>query len=99
MAIQDGQTAARTRGFAAMSAELQRQIASKGGKAAHAHGRAHEFTAEEARAAGRKGGESISKDRQYMADIGRRGGLARGRAVAAREASATDGGESSVAEE
>lgn len=39
-----------------MSQEKQRQIASKGGRAAHAKGTAHEFTSEEARAAGRKGG-------------------------------------------
>jgi general stress protein YciG len=44
------------RGFASMSPEKQREIASKGGKAAHAKGKAHEFTSEEARAAGRKGG-------------------------------------------
>lgn len=44
------------RGFAAMDPETQRKIASKGGKTAHALGRAHEFTPEEARAAGRKGG-------------------------------------------
>jgi hypothetical protein len=42
------------RGFAGMDPEKQRQIASKGGKAAHEKGRAHEFTSEEARAAGRK---------------------------------------------
>jgi uncharacterized protein len=42
------------RGFAGMDAEKQRQIASKGGKAAHQKGRAHEFTPEEAREAGRK---------------------------------------------
>src|SRR5256885_1164903 len=47
-----------TRGFASMSAEKQRAIASKGGKAAHAKGTAHEFTPEEARAAGRKGGQA-----------------------------------------
>jgi len=41
------------RGFAGMDPEKQRQIASKGGKAAHQKGRAHEFTPEEARAAGR----------------------------------------------
>src|SRR5262245_17052464 len=46
------------RGFASMSPEKQREIASKGGKAAHAKGTAHEFTPEEARAAGRKGGQS-----------------------------------------
>jgi general stress protein YciG len=46
------------RGFASMSKEKQRQIASKGGKAAHAKGTAHEFTREEAVAAGRKGGKA-----------------------------------------
>src|SRR5688572_20074094 len=44
------------RGFASMDQEKQRQIASKGGKAAHQKGAAHEFTSEEARIAGRKGG-------------------------------------------
>jgi hypothetical protein len=42
------------RGFASMDPERQRQIASQGGKAAHQSGNAHEFTSEEARAAGRK---------------------------------------------
>jgi uncharacterized protein len=46
------------RGFASMDEEKQRQIASKGGKAAHAKGTAHEFTPEEAREAGRKGGQA-----------------------------------------
>lgn len=49
------------RGFASMSSEKQRQIASKGGKAAHARGTAHEFTSEEARVAGRKGGQQRQK--------------------------------------
>lgn len=44
------------RGFAAMDPERQRQIASEGGKAAHASGRAHQFNTVEAREAGRKGG-------------------------------------------
>src|SRR5439155_11106305 len=44
------------RGFAAMDPAKQREIASKGGKAAHEKGRAHEFTPEQAREAGRKGG-------------------------------------------
>jgi uncharacterized protein len=44
------------RGFASMSPEKQREIASKGGRAAHAKGTAHEWSSEEARAAGRKGG-------------------------------------------
>ncbi len=46
------------RGFASMDEAKQREIASKGGKAAHEKGTAHEFTSEEARAAGRKGGEA-----------------------------------------
>ncbi len=44
------------RGFAAMSAEKQREIASLGGKAAHAKGTAHEFSKVEARLAGQRGG-------------------------------------------
>lgn len=66
---------AKKRGFAAMDPAKQREIASKGGKAAHARGTAHEFSPEEAREAGRKGGKSVSKDRQHMAEIGRKGGL------------------------
>jgi uncharacterized protein len=46
------------RGFAAMSPERQRQIASLGGRAAHQQGTAHEWSSEEARAAGRKGGQA-----------------------------------------
>ena len=45
------------RGFASMSPEKQREIASKGGRAAHAKGTAHEWSADEAREAGRKGGQ------------------------------------------
>jgi general stress protein YciG len=51
------------RGFAAMDEEKQREIASKGGKAAHASGNAHEFDSEEAREAGRKGGLASHKNR------------------------------------
>ncbi|MEA2762729.1 MAG: uncharacterized protein QOD47_2013 [Gemmatimonadaceae bacterium] len=46
------------RGFAAMDPQAQRAIAAKGGRAAHQKGTAHEFTSEEARVAGRKGGEA-----------------------------------------
>lgn len=67
------------RGFASMDMGKQREIASKGGRAAHAQGRAHEFTPDEARVAGRKGGEVVSRDRAHMAAIGRAGGQARGR--------------------
>ena len=45
------------RGFASMSPEKQREIASKGGRAAHAKGTAHQWSADEAREAGRKGGQ------------------------------------------
>ena len=68
----------KPRGFAAMDPERQREIASKGGRIAHLRGNAHEFTPEEAREAGRKGGQTVSKDRQHMARIGRLGGEARG---------------------
>lgn len=45
-----------SRGFASMSIEKRREIASKGGKAAHAKGTAHQWTPEEAVVAGKKGG-------------------------------------------
>jgi general stress protein YciG len=65
------------RGFASMDRERQREIASKGGRAAHEKGTAHEWTPDEAREAGRKGGEMVSRDRAHMAAIGREGGGAR----------------------
>jgi general stress protein YciG len=60
-----------------MDTSKQREIASRGGRAAHAQGTAHKFSPEEARLAGRKGGETVSGNREYMASIGRRGGEAR----------------------
>ena len=69
------------RGFASMDRDRQREIASKGGRAAHAKGTAHEFNSDEARAAGRKGGEVVSRNREHMAEIGRKGGEARGAAA------------------
>ncbi|HKN68789.1 MAG TPA: KGG domain-containing protein [Gemmatimonadaceae bacterium] len=66
------------RGFASMDRSKQKEIASKGGKAAHAKGTAHEFDSDEARNAGRKGGQAVSRNREHMAMIGRRGGEARG---------------------
>jgi len=66
------------RGFASMDPERQKQIASLGGKAAHEKGTAHEFTSEEARIAGRKGGEAVSRDRRHMSEIGRKCGEASG---------------------
>ncbi|MCS6901729.1 MAG: KGG domain-containing protein [Myxococcales bacterium] len=84
----DAPSTRRRRGFACMDGALQRAISSKGGKAAHAKGKAHEFTAEEAREAGRKGGHSVSRNREHMARIGREGGKARGRAQQERKARA-----------
>jgi uncharacterized protein len=52
------------RGFASMDPEKQRQIASKGGKAAHQKGSAHEFDSQEARQAGKKGGQSSQGGRR-----------------------------------
>src|SRR5688572_27916376 len=66
------------RGFASMDAAKQREIASKGGRAAHAKRTAHEFTSDEARVAGRNGGEAVSRDRAHMAAIGREGDHSRG---------------------
>jgi general stress protein YciG len=80
-----GQSRSRSnRGFASMDREKQREIASKGGRAAHQKGTAHEFDSGEARAAGRKGGVTVSRNREHMAAIGRRGGEARGANRAAR---------------
>ena len=72
--MQSGATRTRSRGFASMDSEKQREIARKGGRAAHEKGTAHEFTADEARAAGRKGGERVSANREHMSRIGRLGG-------------------------
>ncbi len=70
------------RGFAAMDPAKQREIASRGGKAAHAKGRAHEFTPEQAREAGRKGGLRAHQKgtaHQFTSEeaqaAGRKGGL------------------------
>ena len=77
---------ARGRGFASMDAEKQRSIASLGGRAAHRLGTAHEFSSDEAREAGRKGGEAVSANRAHMAAIGRKGGEASHRGSAGRRA-------------
>jgi uncharacterized protein len=77
-------TAPRKRGFAAMNREQQRAIASKGGRAAHRKGTAHEFSSEEARKAGYLGGKTVSANREHMAEIGRRGGQRAGRSANAQ---------------
>ena len=58
------------RGFASMDRAKQREIASKGGKAAHQKGTAHEWTSEEARDAGRKGGIASHQRRREQSGPG-----------------------------
>ncbi len=57
------------RGFASMDRQKQREIASKGGKAAHEKGTAHEFNSEEAAEAGRKGGQARQANRQQLENV------------------------------
>ena len=78
------------RGFASMDPSRQKEIASKGGRAAHQKGTAHEWSSDEARSAGQKGGIAVSRDRAHMAAIGREGGESRSRA--SRAARDTGGG-------
>jgi uncharacterized protein len=73
--MEDKIMAAR-RGFAAMEENQRRQIASRGGRAAHQTGNAHQWNEHEAAVAGRKGGQKVSQNREHMAAIGRKGGLA-----------------------
>jgi uncharacterized protein len=63
---QEVSVAKEDRGFASMDRAKQKEIASKGGKAAHAKGTAHEWTSEEAREAGRKGGMASHRRRKQM---------------------------------
>jgi hypothetical protein len=58
------------RGFASMKPARQREIARKGGKAAHAKGTAHEWTRDEARAAGRLGGQVSRGGRGKLPETG-----------------------------
>ncbi len=71
-------------GFASMDQEKQREIAKKGGKAAHEKGTAHEFTSEEARQAGQKGGKKAHEkgtahefSSEEAREAGRKGGSSR----------------------
>jgi hypothetical protein len=61
------------RGFASMDPNMQRQIASEGGRAAHRSGNAHEFTSEEARAAGRLSHKNSGNKSGSMSGSGNRG--------------------------
>lgn len=67
----------KPRGFAAMTPEKRRQIASMGGKAVHEYGNAYEWDSALAAEAGRRGGAAVSQDREHMSKIGRRGGEAK----------------------
>ena len=76
------QTQGSNRGFAAMDQDKQREIASKGGKAAHEKGTAHEFSSQQAAEAGSKGGKAAHAkgtahefSSQEAAVAGRKGGL------------------------
>jgi uncharacterized protein len=62
--LREATVAKEDRGFASMDRSKQRDIASKGGKAAHQKGTAHEWTSEEAREAGRKGGMASHRRKQ-----------------------------------
>lgn len=70
-----------------MSPEEQKRIASMGGRKSQANGNAHRFTKEEAQSAGRKGGAIIAAVPGRMAEIGRMGGLSRGRNRKGKEGS------------
>jgi uncharacterized protein len=74
MKNQSGEPRKERRGFASMSPEKQREIASKGGRAAHQKGTAHEWTSEEARNAGRKGGQISRGGRGRLVDSATEGG-------------------------
>ncbi len=72
-----GASGGKPRGFAAMAPDMQKAIASLGGREAHRLGVAHEFTSAEASAAGRRGGKKIASVPGHMAEIGRKGAKAR----------------------
>ncbi len=80
MDIQEQPQSRILRGFASMNKEKQREIASKGGRAAHEKGTAHEFSSDEASMAARKGherGTAHEFTREEARAAGRKGGLAR----------------------
>lgn len=83
----------RNRGFASMDPARQREIASQGGKAAHAKGTAHEFTSEEARRAG-----SLSHGNRQSASANA-SGVARASAKSGNRQSAESGNRSGGAKE
>ncbi|MES1982656.1 MAG: KGG domain-containing protein [Pseudomonadota bacterium] len=85
------------RGFASMDPEKQREIASKGGHAAHEKGTAHEFTSEEAREAGHLGGQARSANSGSSNEEGGsgKGGSSGGKGGSSGGGSGSRGGSSS----
>ena len=67
----------KPRGFAGLPPEEQRRIASLGGRAVRDSGRAHKFTPAEAKEAGAKGGSKVSRDREHMRAIAKKGAAVR----------------------
>jgi general stress protein YciG len=79
------------RGFASMDPQRRRDLAARGGQAAHRRGTARVWTPAEAREAGRKGGATMGRDREHMSVIGKEGGRVRREAMAAARAAASAG--------
>jgi uncharacterized protein len=69
----------KKRGFAAMDPEKRKAIAAQGGRNSQRQGKGHRFTTSEAAEAGRLGGLEASRDRAFMADLGKKGGSKSGR--------------------
>lgn len=61
----------KKQGFATLTPERRKAIASSGGRVAHMLGRAHRFTTEEAKIAGRLGGKKLAENLEHMREIGR----------------------------
>jgi uncharacterized protein len=68
-------TEKKKRGFAAMVPEKRKAIAASGGRSTQRQGKGHRFTTSEAAEAGRLGGLETSRDRAFMSEIGKKGGL------------------------
>ena len=93
---QGNQGGKSNRGFASMDPQRQREIASEGGRAAHEKGTAHEFTSEEAREAGRKGGMARSANRRNaMSNQSNNAGSGSSHASGSHSGNSSGGGHSS----
>lgn len=75
------QTGNKRKGFASMTETERRAASGLGGKNAQAAGKGHKFNSDSGSAAGRKGGQALSKNKQHMSDIGKKGGNARWRSM------------------